>query len=135
LLRVWELTFTRMGRPSPEVCSQIAAKLDPLFPATDPLANRELVSLLSYLGSTSIVAKTVPMLSTTKDTDITISNANGDGGNIGPDLTGSANATPFPTRWITSSNPPRSSATNTAPSKSDSNTAPPCRSGHRRGKR
>ena len=64
-----------MGRPSPEVCSQIAAKLDPLFPATDPLANRELVSLLSYLGSTSIVAKTVPMLSTTKDTDITISNA------------------------------------------------------------
>ena len=75
LLRVWELTFTRMGRPSPVVCAQIAAKLDPLFPATDPFANRELVSLLSYLGSTSIVAKTVPMLSTTKDVDITISNA------------------------------------------------------------
>lgn len=75
LLRVWELTFTRMGRPSPEVCAQIAAKLDPLFPATDPFANRELVSLLSYLGSTSIVAKTVPMLGTAKDTDITISSA------------------------------------------------------------
>lgn len=75
LLRVWELTFTRMGRPSPEVCTQVAAKLDSLFPAADPFANRELVSLLSYLGSTSIVAKTVPMLSTAKDEDITISNS------------------------------------------------------------
>ena len=72
LLRAWELTFTRMGRPAPEVCAQVVAKLDPLFPNTDPFANRELVSLLVYLGSPSVVAKTVPMLDTAKDEDITI---------------------------------------------------------------
>jgi putative heme-binding domain-containing protein len=71
-LRLWQLTFTRMGRPSPEVCTAIAGRLDPLFPAADPFANRELVSLLCYLGSTSIVAKAVPMLSTAMDADITI---------------------------------------------------------------
>ena len=72
LLRAWELAFTRMGRPAPDVCAQVAAKLDPLFPTADPLANRELVALLSYLGSPSIVAKTVPMLGTAKDEDITV---------------------------------------------------------------
>jgi len=72
LVRVWQLTFTRMGRPAPEVCAQVAAKLDPLFPTADPHANRELVALLSYLGSPTIVAKTVPMLATAKDADITI---------------------------------------------------------------
>ena len=73
LLRAWELAFTRMGKPAPDVCAQIAAKLDPLFPNADPLANRELVQLLVYLGSPSIVAKTVPMLDTAKDADITLS--------------------------------------------------------------
>ena len=72
LLRAWELAFTRMGRPAPEVCAQVAATLDPLFPTTDAYANRELVALLSYLGSPSIVAKTVPMLGTAKDADITV---------------------------------------------------------------
>jgi putative heme-binding domain-containing protein len=72
LLRAWALTFTRMGRPAPDVCAQIAAKLDPLFPTADPLANRDLVALLSYLGSQSIVAKTVPLLATAKDDDLTI---------------------------------------------------------------
>ncbi len=72
LLRVWELTFTRMGRPSPEVCAQVVAKLDPLFPAADPYANRELVSLLAYLGSPTLPAKAVPMLGTARDADNTM---------------------------------------------------------------
>lgn len=72
LLRAWELAFTRMGKPSPEVCKQVAATLDPLFPNTDPLVNRELVSLLVFLDSPSIVSKTVPMLDTAKDSDLTI---------------------------------------------------------------
>lgn len=71
-LRAWQLVFTRMGKPSPDVCAKIAERLDPLFPSADPLANRELVSLLVYLDSKSIVAKTVPMMDTAKDTDITI---------------------------------------------------------------
>lgn len=72
LLRAWELAFTRMGKPSAAVCKQVAAKLDPLFPHSDPLVNRELVSLLVFLDSPSIVAKTVPMLDTAKDSDITL---------------------------------------------------------------
>jgi putative heme-binding domain-containing protein len=71
-LRAWQLVFTRMGKPAPDVCGKIAERLDPLFPTADPLANRELVSLLAYLGSTSIVAKTVPLLDTAKDADITV---------------------------------------------------------------
>lgn len=72
LLRAWQLAFTRMGKPAPEVAAQIAAKLDPLFPDADPLANRELVALLSYLGSPSVVAKTVAQLGTARDADITM---------------------------------------------------------------
>ena len=34
-LRAWQLVFTRMGKPAPEVCEKIAARLDPLFPNTD----------------------------------------------------------------------------------------------------
>ena len=63
LLRVWALAFTRMGKPSPEVCATVAAKLEPHFPHKDALVNRELVSLLIYLGSPTVVAKTVPLLS------------------------------------------------------------------------
>ncbi|MBL9213612.1 MAG: hypothetical protein JNL92_24315, partial [Opitutaceae bacterium] len=63
LLRAWQLVFTRMGRPSDEVCATVAARLDPHFPHADRLVNRELVSLLIYLGSPTVVAKTVPLLS------------------------------------------------------------------------
>ncbi|MEO5915278.1 MAG: c-type cytochrome [Luteolibacter sp.] len=71
-LRAWELVFTRMGKPAPDVCEKIAERLDPLFPNAEPFINRELVNLLVSLGSHSIVAKTVPMLDTAKDADITI---------------------------------------------------------------
>ena len=63
LLRAWQLAFTRMGKPSTEVCATVAAKLDPHYPHRDPLVNRELAALLIYLGSTQVVAKTVPLLS------------------------------------------------------------------------
>lgn len=62
LLRAWELVFTRMGKPDAATCARVAAKFDPLFPATDALVNRELVSLLIFLDSTTVVAKTVPLL-------------------------------------------------------------------------
>ncbi len=63
LLRAWELVFTRMGKPPAEVCAQLARKFDPLFPSVDTMVNRELVSLLIYLDSPTVVAKTVPLLS------------------------------------------------------------------------
>ncbi len=67
LLRALQLAFTRFGKPAPEICALVAAKLDPLFPSTDPYINRELVTLLTFLDSPSIVAKTVPLLDTTRD--------------------------------------------------------------------
>ena len=63
LLRAWELTFIRMGKPDGATCARVAALLDPLFPAPDSLVNRELVSLLIFLDSPTVVAKTVPLLS------------------------------------------------------------------------
>lgn len=71
-LRAWQLVFTRMGKPAPDVCAKIVERLDPLFPNADPHINRDLVDLLVFLDSRSIVAKTVPLLDTAKDADITI---------------------------------------------------------------
>lgn len=69
LLRAWQLCFTRLGKPAADVCAQVAAKLDPLFPAKDARENSELVQLLVFLDSKTVVAKTVPLLPTTKDSD------------------------------------------------------------------
>ncbi|MDO8539173.1 MAG: c-type cytochrome [Opitutaceae bacterium] len=63
LLRAWQLAFTRMGKPPAEVCATVAAQLEPHFPHTDAFVNRELVNLLIFLGSPTIVARTVPLLS------------------------------------------------------------------------
>jgi putative heme-binding domain-containing protein len=45
----------------------VAAKFDPLFPQADPYLNRELVLLLTFVDSKSVVAKTVPLLDVTPD--------------------------------------------------------------------
>ncbi|MBM3874762.1 MAG: c-type cytochrome [Verrucomicrobia bacterium] len=63
LLRAWQLAFTRMGKPDVATCARLAAKFDPLFPHADAFVNRELVSLLIFLDSPTVVAKTVPLLS------------------------------------------------------------------------
>ena len=68
LLRAWQLAFTRMGKPAPSVCAALAARFDPLFPQNDAFINRELVALLIYLDSPTIVAKTVPLLSVSEPT-------------------------------------------------------------------
>lgn len=67
VLRAWELCFTRMGKPAPGVCAKLAAKFEPLFPHADSLINRELVQLLVFLDSKQVIAKAVPLLSTTHD--------------------------------------------------------------------
>jgi putative heme-binding domain-containing protein len=78
LLRAWQLAFTRMGEPQPGIARQIATRLDPLFPHTDPLVNRELVSLLIYLKSPTVVAKTVPLLSISEPITVTGEELGGD---------------------------------------------------------
>jgi putative heme-binding domain-containing protein len=59
LLRVYQLIFIRMGEPDSATASRLTKKIDAHFPAkTDPL-NRELVTLLVYLKSPTVVAKTI----------------------------------------------------------------------------
>ncbi|MGH8047002.1 MAG: c-type cytochrome, partial [Chthoniobacterales bacterium] len=67
LLRAWQLCFTRFGKPDAATCAAVAAKFDPVYPDADPLMNRELVQLLVFVDSTSVVAKTVPVLATVRD--------------------------------------------------------------------
>jgi len=67
LLRAWQLAFIRMGKPAPEVAAPIAQKFDALYPHADASVNRELVQLLVFLDSPRAVAKTVGLLSTSRD--------------------------------------------------------------------
>ncbi|MES2693449.1 MAG: c-type cytochrome [Verrucomicrobiota bacterium] len=79
LLRAWQLVFARMGKPSAETCANVAAKLDGHFPHKDPLVNRELVALLVYLNSPSVVAKAVPLLKVAEPATLTFEEL---GGNV-----------------------------------------------------
>jgi putative heme-binding domain-containing protein len=60
-----------MGPPPADIAQQIAAELDPYFPHQDAFVNRELVSLLIYLHSPMVVAKTVPLLSVSEPVIVT----------------------------------------------------------------
>ncbi len=62
LLRAYQLVFIRMGEPDKATAAKLVARLDPLFPSTSELVNRELVQLLVYLKSPTVVAKTVALL-------------------------------------------------------------------------
>ena len=77
LLRAWQLAFTRMGRPPSETAANLAAVLDKHFPHKDPLVNRELVALLVYLDSPTVVAKTVPLLKVAEPQTITFEELGG----------------------------------------------------------
>lgn len=81
LLRAWQLAFTRMGKPTSEVCAQIAKRFEPLFPQTSIYENNELLQLLVYLDSPQAVSKAVALMQTMGDdydnsTDTTLLNRN-----------------------------------------------------------
>ncbi|MHB1426021.1 MAG: c-type cytochrome [Gemmataceae bacterium] len=62
LLRVYQLVFIRMGEPDAAMAARLVKKLDAHYPAkTDPL-NRELVTLLVYLKSPTVIAKTIELM-------------------------------------------------------------------------
>ena len=67
LLRTWQVALIRGGKPSTEVCSKLAAQLDPLFPQKDAYENRELLQLLVFLDSKTVVSKAVAMMQTMGD--------------------------------------------------------------------
>ncbi|PSL43118.1 putative heme-binding domain-containing protein [Chitinophaga niastensis] len=67
LLRAFELVFVRMGKPDAALRDQIAAYLDPQYPATTNDLNRSLSKVLVYLDAPKAVEKTMALLATAKD--------------------------------------------------------------------
>lgn len=62
LLRVYALTFIRMGEPDKDTAARLAKKFDAFFPAKSDMLNRELCSMLVYLKSPTIVAKCIELI-------------------------------------------------------------------------
>jgi putative heme-binding domain-containing protein len=62
-LRAYALAFTRLGEPDDALREHVIAALDPLFPAASAAVNTELARLLTYLGSSTVVAKTLSLMS------------------------------------------------------------------------
>jgi putative heme-binding domain-containing protein len=67
VLRAYDLVFTRLGKPGPDVCAKVASLFDPRYPHKDGSANRELCQLLVFLDSKTVVAKTIGLMATAKD--------------------------------------------------------------------
>ena len=62
LLRVYQLVFIRMGEADAPTASRLAKKLDAHYPAKSDPANRELSTLLVYLKSPTVIAKTLDLM-------------------------------------------------------------------------
>ena len=60
-LRVLGLCFIRMGQPTDEIASQVAAALSPMYPSRSVRLNRELCRLLVYLNDSEVAAKTLAL--------------------------------------------------------------------------
>lgn len=61
-LRVYAVTFTRLGEPAQALRRSAIARIDPLYPASTPQLNSQLCQLLVYLESPHVVQKTLELL-------------------------------------------------------------------------
>ncbi len=66
-LRATQLILIRLGKPDADTCAKVAEKLDALYPAEDPLINRELCQILVAVDSPKVVSKTLALMATAKD--------------------------------------------------------------------
>lgn len=62
LLRAMSLVFIRLGEPDALTAAALAKSLDAHFPAKSATLNRELVQLLVYLNSPTVIDKTLKLL-------------------------------------------------------------------------
>src|SRR5262249_32760827 len=67
LLRAYQVTYARLGKPDAASCAKAAQHFDPLYPQTDPILNRTLCQILVFLDSQSIVAKTLGLVAAARD--------------------------------------------------------------------
>ena len=70
LLRAYQLAYIRLGKPEGDLLKAHQKALDQMYPSKSNTLNRELSQMLVALGSPSVVAKTVPLLSIALD-DVT----------------------------------------------------------------
>ena len=66
LLRVYSLSFMRLGKPAGGQLAAVIARLDPHYPAKDDTLNAELCRVLAYLEAPSVVGKTIALMKTTR---------------------------------------------------------------------
>lgn len=61
-LRALQLAFIRMGEPDKALAAALAKSLDEFYPSKNDAIDRELVQLLVYLKSPTVVAKSIELL-------------------------------------------------------------------------
>ncbi len=66
-LRAYQVVYTRLGKPKPEICRGLAARFEAHFPADDPFINRELCQLLVALDSRVVVSQSLALMATAAD--------------------------------------------------------------------
>lgn len=71
LLRAYQLTVIRLGIPDGPTLQKLIARLDPLFPAKSADLNHELANLLLAIGAPSAVPKTMQLMATARNEDVT----------------------------------------------------------------
>jgi putative heme-binding domain-containing protein len=62
LLRLYALSFVRMGQPDQATADAIARSLDPHYPSGDMDLDRELSRVLVYLNSPTVITKTLALM-------------------------------------------------------------------------
>lgn len=62
LLRVYALTFIRMGQPDQPTAQSVVRQLDEFYPADTNALNAELSRLLVYLNSPTVISKTLALM-------------------------------------------------------------------------
>src|SRR5690606_13027502 len=67
LLRTYELALIRLGTPTPAEKASLIALLDPAYPSSDNIIDRQLSKLLVHLDAPKVVEKTLAMLYNAKD--------------------------------------------------------------------
>lgn len=67
LLRTYELALIRLGTPTPAEKASLIALLDPAYPSSDNILDRQLSKLLVSLDAPKVVEKTLAMLYEVKD--------------------------------------------------------------------
>lgn len=67
IVRAFELVLSRMGLPGTDVKAQVAAYLNPHYPAQSNELNRELSKVLVYIEAPQAAEKTMALLATAKD--------------------------------------------------------------------